>query len=124
MKETGTLPKEGPAYTTESIGTIEGIAALYAENDLRTILVTNLETPLADFGKVDVDLLNARDLAHWAKWIDTIEPAIQSADAALALGKRLLDKDNLEQLTQWVSTREDIKAFKAFLADERSGRDA
>lgn len=117
MKETGQLPKEGPAYRTETIGTIDGIATLYAENNLRTILVTNLESPLTDLAKVDVDLLNANDLAHWAKWVEGIEPAIQLADAALALGKRLLDKDNLQQLALLVSDRRDVRDFKAYVAD-------
>lgn len=118
MKATGQPPKDGPAHITETLGTIDGIAALYSENNLRTILVANLATPLADFAKVDVDTLTPNELAHWAKWVESIEPSIQSADAALALGTRLLDRDNLKQLALLISSREDIKAFKAFVADE------
>jgi hypothetical protein len=120
MKETGQLPKDGPAYVTETIGIIDGIAALYPENNLRTILVTNLDAPLADFAKVDVDVLTAHELAHWAKWIDSVEPNLKAAEEALAFGNRLLERDNLEQLALLISTREDIKAFKAFLADGRA----
>lgn len=118
MKATGQpLPKDGPAYVVESIGNIEGLAALYPENDLRKLLIENLRTPLDEFTTVDVDVLNARELGQWAKWAESIELATQSADVALGLGKRLLIPENLQQLLQTVTDRAQIREMKSFIAN-------
>ncbi len=79
--------------------------------------MTNLGTPLAEFATVNVDTLTANELSHWAKWVESIEPSIKSAADALALGTRLLDRDNLQQLALLLSDRRDLRDFKAFVAD-------
>lgn len=115
MKAAGQrLPSDGPAYVENTFGNIEGLAALYPENDLRKLLIESLRTPLDDFAKIDVDVLTSRELGYWAKWVESIEPTLQAADVALGLGKRLLTPENLQQLLQIISERGQIREMKSF----------
>ena len=117
-RATGERLPPGPLYVEEIRGTIDGLAALYAENNLRTLLVKELSGPLDDFSDLDVDSLAHKDLARWSKWADSIEPTLKAAAAALGLGKRLLTEHNLMQLLPLVSSRADIRDFKAFVSSQ------
>ncbi|NDU91660.1 MAG: hypothetical protein G3I10_03485 [Ferrovum sp.] len=108
----------GPLYVEETTGTIEGLAALYPENNLRTLLIERLFNPLIEFSTVDVDLLGQKELVRWSKWVESIEPTLQTADAALCLGKRLLIESNLLQLLPILTSRADANAFKTFVTGQ------
>ena len=110
----------GPLYVEVTTGTIDGLAALYPENNLRTLLIAQLSNPLTEFSTVDVDLLSQKELARWSKWVETIEPTLQAADSALRLGKRLLIESNLLQLLQILSSRVDMNTFRTFVSNQCS----
>lgn len=50
-----TLPR--PQYVEEPIALIDGFKALYAENDLRSLLVLELEEKVKQFELADIDTL-------------------------------------------------------------------
>lgn len=101
-------------YIEEVVGRIDGIAVLYPENDLRKLLITGMEN-LAAIKIADVDNLKDKTLRDLAKWIDEVDPALARAEDAVAAGRRLLTKNNLQQLHIFLSKKEDKRTFNAYL---------
>lgn len=104
-----------PYYVEERLAEISGIEALYPENDLRQLLMLDLESNLKAFKEKDIDHLSYEELRHWAKWIGTVEATIEKADFAIAQGHKLLNKDNLAPFLQVLEDRDDIKQFSEFI---------
>jgi hypothetical protein len=98
----------------EPAGQLAGLAALYQENDLRELLVKRME-PLDQVEAAEVDTLPDKTLRVLSKWATSIEPALIQAEAAIAAGHRLLTQENLRQLDQFLSSKEDRRALAAYL---------
>ena len=90
---------ERPHYIQETVGTIAGLDALYLENDLRSLLVVDLEENLKTFAGLDIDSLSYEQLAKWSKWIGTIEATVDRAKSAVDSGRKLLTRQNLIQFS-------------------------
>jgi hypothetical protein len=101
-------------YVEEVVGRVDGISVLYPENDLRKLLITGMEN-LSVIKAVDVDTLKDKVLRDLAKWIEEADPALARAADAVAAGRRLLTKSNLQQLHSFLSAKEDKRAFNAYL---------
>jgi hypothetical protein len=56
-----------PHYLTDIIGRIAGIEALYPENDLRELLVIDLQTRISEFRDLTIISLTYVELRRWAK---------------------------------------------------------
>lgn len=93
-----TLPR--PQYIEEAVAQIEGIDALYPENDLRQLLVLNVEQELQVFEELKVDSLSSESLRRWNKWVNAIEPTLDRASSSIEAGRRLLRRQNLQPLQQ------------------------
>ena len=104
-----------PHFVEEPIAEIAGLRALYPENNLKELLVLDLETNIRDFKDKDVDSLTYDELRHWAKWADTVENTIEKVTTAMALGSDLLTQGNLEPFTRVLTKREDIALFRSYL---------
>lgn len=104
-----------PHIVEEPIAGIAGLRALYPENDIKELLVRDLETHISDFKGKDVDSLSYVELIRWAKWADTVEATIEKANAAVVLGDSLLTQSNLEPFTRVLTNREDIALFRSYL---------
>lgn len=89
-----------PQYVDEVVAVIHGLDALYAESDLRTILVLGVEEPLKKFRTLIIDELTFEQLVYWKKWAVTVEGSLESATFATAAGVVLLTRENLSPLLQ------------------------
>lgn len=107
------LPR--PQYIEEPIAQIDGMDALYPENDLRQLLVLGIEQELQSFEERKVDILSSESLRRWNKWVNGIEPAIERAASSIAAGRRLLRRDNLQPLQQLLRDREQADRMRKFL---------
>ncbi|CAM5617535.1 hypothetical protein [Rhodanobacter lindaniclasticus] len=103
-------------YTEEAVGRLEGISALYKENDVRRLLVHEMAN-LDVVRDLDVESTKEKTLRDLAKWSDSVEPNLAQAEEAIAAGRRLLTKDNLRQLLPLVSVKEDRRVLNAYLAE-------
>jgi hypothetical protein len=52
----------------EKVADVRGLDALLPENDLRQILVLDLEQTIKEFEAVDVDSLSSSGLSRWSRW--------------------------------------------------------
>lgn len=104
-----------PHYIDEPIAEISGIQALYPENDLKKLLVFDLEEKLKVFKGKDVDLLSYDDLRHWTKWANSVENSLEKAENSVALGNNLLSRRNLEPFNQILTKNEDKNIFRLYL---------
>lgn len=110
----GQPAKAGETYIEEPAGQLEGLAALYDENDLRELLVERMRL-LEVIEAADVEQLPDKARRELAQWVPTVEPTLAQADTAIAAGRRLLTQSNLRQLAQFVASKEDLRALNAFL---------
>ncbi len=86
VRENRTLDR--PHYVSGSIGRIAGLEALYAENDLKQLLVLDLETHIAEFRDVVITDLTHSELRRWGKWAATVESTLERAQASVTLVRR------------------------------------
>jgi len=108
-----------PHYLTDVIGRIAGIEALYPENNLRELLVIDLETHINEFRDLTIASLTHVELRRWAKWIATVENTLARADAAVAFGRLLLCPDGLNPLLTTLPPGEQ-REFRAYIRTLKS----
>ena len=104
-----------PHYFEEIAGRLAGIEALYPENDLRELLVIQVEEVLREFRDLSIPDLSGRELRRWVKWSQSVEGILERAEAAVRFGRHLLTAENLSALSRFVSLSEEF-AFAGFLA--------
>lgn len=104
-----------PHIISEPVAEIIGLQALYAENDLRALLVLDLEAKLHAFKDKDIDALTYDELRHWTKWADTVENILEKAANAVSLGGDLLTQSNLKPFSRILTKKEDIALFNTYL---------
>jgi hypothetical protein len=100
-----------PHYISESIGTLQGLAVLFPENDLRQILVIDLIPKLVQLKQLSVDTMRDADLASWDKWVAGIDRKLDQAKEVIHHGTLLLSKANLAQLDKLLEDQADRKIF-------------
>lgn len=105
-----------PHYIEALVGRVEHLDALRSENDLREILIVDLETNLKAFAELDIDNLSPSQLSHWSKWCSGVELSLERACKAIRMGRALLTSENLAPLATLVSEPADVAQFKAYLA--------
>jgi hypothetical protein len=89
--------------------------ALSRENDLREILVLDLEENIKVFSALNVDTLTHAQLKHWAIWTSAVESKLEHAAQAVESGRALLTAENLGPLAALLEGDEDRALFKAYL---------
>ncbi len=108
------LPR--PQYVEVPIAELQGMDALSPENDLRQLLVLDIEQRLRDFESLEIDSMTSGALSHWNKWVTSIEPTLDRATAAVEAGRRLLRLENLQPLLSLLDERDQIDMMKKYLA--------
>lgn len=108
------LPR--PQYREESIAVLDGFAALYPENNLRELLVLDLERGLEEFRSVDIDSIISSELRRWARWTSSIDAVCERAREIVDDGRRLLTSTNLRPLGTALKNGDDKARFRAFLS--------
>ena len=104
-----------PHVISEPIGELRGFAALYQENDLRALLVLDLETNLKAFRDLDIDSLSYAELVRWAKWVGTVPETLERAREAAKIACQFLTARNLNILRVTVAPGHDQRLFTTLL---------
>lgn len=116
MRAMGQRIQPGVNFVEETVGQLEGVSALYKENEVRRLLVDEMAN-LAVVRNLDVENAKEKKLRDLAKWSESIEPNIAQAAEVIAAGRRLLTRGNLRQLLPLVPGKEDRRALNAYLAE-------
>lgn len=107
------LPR--PQYIDEPVAEVGGLQALYPENDLRKLLILDLQENIKAFREKDIDTLTFDELRYWAKWVASVENTIERAGDAISLGRTLLTQANLEPFIKILTTEKDKILFRAYI---------
>jgi hypothetical protein len=107
------LPR--PQYVDEPIGQLDGMECLYPENDLRQLLVIEVEQELRSFEEQKIDALNSAALTRWNKWASSVDLNIERAIAAVEAGRRLLRAENLRPLLELVKDKEQSERMAKYI---------
>ena len=108
------LPR--PQYVEESHGTLKGIESLYHENNIREIVILDLEPNLTKLADFDVDGATSNELRHWAKWCNELDEKLERLRTAVKTGQTLLTRENLAQLFSVIPDPKELTAYKKWLA--------
>ena len=106
---------EGPHYIEEPIAVISGTEALYPENNLRELLIKDLESNIGVLKKTDIDQMTYEELRYWSKWTGTVDNTLDKASMVIEAGKQLLKEENLKPFFQILKAKDDIKLFRQYL---------
>ena len=107
------LPR--PQYVEHAVAEIQGLEALFSENDVRQLLVIDLEEKLKEFEDQSIDLLAFEPLRRWAKWIGGVENTLQRAASSVESGRKLLRAENLEPFSRIIRERQNEAIFQKYL---------
>lgn len=103
-----------PYLIDERISEIDGFEVLYPENNLKELLVTDLENNINLFRLVNIDTLSFEELRDWIKWVDSIESTLKRVIDAKNLGVLLLTKINLEHFSKLIKKNKTLTSFNLF----------
>lgn len=109
-------PLPRPQYVEEKKGTLGGIECLFQENNIREILVLDVELKLAQLVDFDVDTAPSNELRFWAKWCQELEQKMERVEVAVKAGRVLLSRNNLAQLFAVSADPDEATSFERWLA--------
>lgn len=113
----GDEQRRGPIYIQEQVGTVEGLAALYKENNLRDLLTLGVAADLDQIDGKDVTALTSRDLSVLSRKASDFDSRFTRAEAAIAEGHKLLRRGNLAFLDFKLTDKRERLAFAEFLKE-------
>ena len=104
-----------PYYIDEPVGQVGHLDALYRENDVREILVLDLETRCKELSDLDIDTMAYEQLSKWVRWTGRVEERLQRVQSAVESGRELLTKRNLSCLSGILTDPTEVDAFGQYL---------
>lgn len=101
-----------PHYVQEDIAVISGLSVLFKENDLKGLVVTELEEKIKSFKHLVIDDLPHSELAAWAKWVSSVESTKDKLKVSMQNGINLLKSSNLYPFKEILSKDDSVKLSK------------
>lgn len=108
---------EWPFYIEEKVSELVCIDCLYKENDLRTLVIIDIEEGLRKFSGIDIDELSFSELKYWSKWKGGIDSKIDRAEKVVIRGNDFIREDNLSCLFYLVEDKDDKAALMGVIKD-------
>lgn len=110
------LRRNIPFVIEEKVGQLDGFAALAPGNGLREALGC-IEPFLAVLAEVDIDSLPDKKLRELSKVGGELDANLERLRRVIIAGKRLLTRNNIQQLSPFVTSGADSRIFSSFLSD-------
>ncbi len=107
------LPR--PYYAEEKLGDLAGLSALYKENDLREIIVHDIEAGFKLLSELDEDTATYKKLVEIANWCSSFETKIAKVESICKLSIPLFKLENLNLLKHLLNERKSIRSFEESL---------
>ena len=105
------------AYVEEAFHQLRGIEVLQSDNDLRTLLITEIRTPLEEFLSADIDTMSNHELGRWAAWADRLADKFKLAGQVLNSGHEFFTVQNLSPVIELIESQTARERFKQFLRE-------
>lgn len=106
--------KSKPVYQEEVVGSIEGISALFPENNLRKLLILDLKTNCEALERINLENSDRKSLKNLASWCNTFYSKFNDAKTIIASGFTFLNLENLRKF-ELVLDGKDSSDFKNYL---------
>jgi len=104
-----------PHYIQEDIALISGLDSLYEENDLKQLVIMELDEKIKSFKKLIIDNLTHTELSRWGKWVSSVDGIKEKVQHSRDLGLILLKQSNLTAFKEIITNRVDLELFEKFL---------
>lgn len=104
-------------FVRQTVGQLEGFAALAPDNSLRRILVDGLDPFIATLEASDIDSLSQRQLRDLSRAANDVDPLLDRLRTTVAAGQRLLTKQNIQQLKPFAVSKADQRCLAKFLTE-------
>jgi hypothetical protein len=105
-----------PQFVVVPVADVAALDALFAENDIKELLVIELEERIKELDALNVDSLSYEALRKWSRWISGVEAVLERAAASIEKGRRLLTGANLAPFGDAVGLNtEDLLQFQKYL---------
>jgi hypothetical protein len=105
-----------PYYIQDNIAVISGLDALLEENNLKNLVVLEIEENIKIFKNLKIDNLSPKELAKWAKWVSSVKSTKDKIEASIDAGTILLKSSNLKTFKKIISNKQDKEKFDIFLS--------
>ncbi len=102
-------------YMEEQIALIDGLPILYAEHDLRNLLIVDVLPRLRIIESLTVTGLSDAQLRDHARWIATKDEKLGRAERAIGEGIKFLRRPNLSPFMQLLDHASDRQALSRLL---------
>lgn len=103
-------------FVEVQVGQLDGFAALAPGNGLRDVLGA-IEPFLATLSEAEIDNLPDKQLRELSKAGSELEPNLERLRTVVGAGKRLLVRQNVQQLSQFATSSTESRLFATFLRD-------
>lgn len=110
------LRRNVPFVVEEPVGQLDGFTALAPGNGLREILGV-IEPFLTALAETDIENLQDKQLRELSKVGGELDANLERLRSIVAAGRRLLTRQNIQQLTPFATSSADKRLFSAFLRD-------
>jgi hypothetical protein len=107
---------ERPVYIDVYVGDLAGLEAMYSENNLKVLLVDEVEERIKVLQETNIDTLTYEQLSKWSKWVGGLDAILERAASAVQAGRLLLKQSNLLPLGDAANMNTDeLNQLKAYL---------
>lgn len=110
------LRRNVPFVIEESVGQLDGFSALTPGNGLREILGA-IEPLLAALSEADIGNLPDKQLRALSKVGGELDVNLERLRSIVAAGRRLLTRQNIQQLARFPTNRNETQLFSLFLRE-------
>lgn len=110
------LRRNVPFVVEDRVGQLDGFPALAPGNGLRQI-VGSIEPFLTALSEADIESLPDKQLRQLSKAGGELDANLERLRNVVAAGRRLLRRQNIQQLTRFATSNADSRLFAAFLRD-------
>jgi hypothetical protein len=110
------LRRNVPFVVEERVGQLDGFLALAPGNGLREI-IGSIEPFLTALSEADIESLPDKQLRELSKVGGGLDANLERLRNVVAAGRRLLTRQNIQQLTRFATSSADSRLLTAFLRD-------
>lgn len=110
------LRRSVPFVVEDQVGQLDGFAALAPGNGLREILAA-IEPFLTALSEAEIENLPDKKLRELSKAGGELDANLERLRNIVAAGRRLLTRENIQQLTRFATGSADTRLFAAFVRD-------
>ncbi len=102
------------AYITDTVGTLSGFTSLYKENDIRELLIVDLQSGLKGLLELDISSFTEFQLKKHVKWAGQVDSKFDKAEVVIGDANKFFQTTNLLQLLSIAQDPEEQKVLKSY----------